>query len=392
MPSVLCIAYHFPPSGSVAGSLRSAEFVRYLPSFDWEASVLCLREDLGEEQFDDVLRVRSLLPWKRPFNLVPYGWIVPLAIAGWSVLRRKQFDVIYVSCPPFGFVPAVIWLQKISGLPLVVDFRDAWTLGPYRSSSSLEGFTQRYLFPRLERRLLRSADRLIVNTPSAVRAYLKKYPWIAGRLHYLPNGFNEEHFPECRAWMPKSEFILLHCGPFNVSGRDPKPLLTALQILRDEGVTVRLLVLGESGNELKKLAAAKGVSRQVEPLPPRNHQDALRLQQQCDALLLYQAESVSEVTAVAGKTYEYIRSAKPILAVAPGGDNLRLVEHFAGYYAAVADHKAESIAEGLRKIVKAREEGVLPEIAPPKTGFHGYFDRRALSGRLARLFNRLTDG
>lgn len=392
MPKVLCIAYHFPPSSSVAGSLRSAEFARYLPSFGWEVTVLALRERSGEEQYADVIRVPSLLPWRRPFNLSPYGWLVPLLIIGWNRLRKRQHDVIYVSCPPFGFVPAVAWLKKTTGLPLVVDFRDAWTPGPYRASSRLEWFVTRYLFRPMERWLLRSADSLVVNTPSALRVYLKHYPWLAGRVHYIPNGYSEELFPKQAAVTRTDEFTVLHCGPFNVSGRDPMPLLAALRILQQEGRLVRLKILGDSGEGLKSQALSCGVVQQVDVLPPLSHQESLLLQQQCDALLLYQAPSSSDVTAVAGKTFEYIRSAKPILVIAPTGDNRRLVEHYAGYFVSAADHRPESIASCLRQLLEAWQAGSLPSVAQPRPGFDRFFERRMLTGRLASLFGSILRG
>lgn len=390
MRRVLCIAYHFPPSNSFAGALRSAEFARHMPAFGWEVTVLSLRENLGEEEFGDVVRIPSLWPWKRPFNLSPYGWLLPLLFAAWHTLRQRKYDAIYVSCPPFGFVPAVAWLKKISGLPLVVDFRDAWTPGPYRDASRLERAINRYVFRSLEQKLLRLAGTFVVNTPSAARAYLSQYPWLGGRLHYLPNGYNEEMFSHLPDPAPRPEFTLLHCGPFNISGRDPEPVLAALRMLRDEGKVVHLRVLGETGDALERQALSWGVDRQVDILPPKPHGEALRLQQDCDVLLLYQAECKARVTAVAGKTYEYIRSAKPILVVAPQGDNRRLVEHYAGYAVVAEGHRPESIADGIRRLLQAWQRGELPKLSPPSGRFLQYFERRSLSGRLARILDSVV--
>ncbi len=43
MPSVLIVAYYFPPIGGI-GSIRSARFAHFLPEFGWEPCVLAPRE------------------------------------------------------------------------------------------------------------------------------------------------------------------------------------------------------------------------------------------------------------------------------------------------------------------------------------------------------------
>jgi hypothetical protein len=44
MRSVIMIAYCFPPEGN-AGVYRPLRFVRYLPTMDWNASVIALDTD-----------------------------------------------------------------------------------------------------------------------------------------------------------------------------------------------------------------------------------------------------------------------------------------------------------------------------------------------------------
>ena len=133
MRKVLFIAYDFPPCPSIGGSLRSEKFVKYLPDFGWKATVLSLSQyhHAIKEKYPDVNRIFSLTPWNRPFKIAPYGWIPTLCKYGRGIMRENRYDLIYVSCPPFPQTMAALRLKRLAGAPLVVDFRDAWTLAPY---------------------------------------------------------------------------------------------------------------------------------------------------------------------------------------------------------------------------------------------------------------------
>src|SRR5207244_9803580 len=73
MISVLMIAYGLPPEGN-AGVYRSLRFVRHLPSFGWQPTIITLDTD-AFERYDpsllsqvpkevEVIRVRNLDPWQ----------------------------------------------------------------------------------------------------------------------------------------------------------------------------------------------------------------------------------------------------------------------------------------------------------------------------------------
>jgi hypothetical protein len=97
MHRVLFIAYDFPPGIVIAGGLRSANFVHYLPDFSWQPTVVAL--DNRQEKLPDIIRIPSLTPWHSPYEVTPYGW----AYALHRYLRNcsDKFDLVYVSCPPY---------------------------------------------------------------------------------------------------------------------------------------------------------------------------------------------------------------------------------------------------------------------------------------------------
>jgi glycosyltransferase involved in cell wall biosynthesis len=194
--NVLFIAYDFPPCDEIGGSLRSEKFIKYLPKFGWDYSVLSLSQasQTRPELYPNVTRIPSLTPWRRPYQVTPYGWLPTLWTKARRILSRTQHDLIYVTSPPFFHILVADWLRREFGLPLVVDFRDAWSLDPYMEGSRLKKFLYRRIFPLVEGHVLKRCDYFIANTSSAQRVYLKKYPSLNGRIAMLPNGFDEEDF------------------------------------------------------------------------------------------------------------------------------------------------------------------------------------------------------
>ena len=112
MRKVLFIAYDFPPCRNIGGSLRSEKFVKYLPEFGWQPTILTLGPVYQPEIYPCVYRVSSITPWHRPYELTPYGWAVPLLRTVRSVLKSVPHHVIYVSFPPFGHASAIEKLKK----------------------------------------------------------------------------------------------------------------------------------------------------------------------------------------------------------------------------------------------------------------------------------------
>lgn len=109
----------------------------------------------------------------------------------------------------------------------------------------------------------------------------------------------------------------------------------------------------------------------------------------CDALLLYQQQVEALVQAVAGKTFEYLRTGKPILAVAPAGDNQNLVERYAGYVRQAKAGESDSVKGALLALYRDWESGQLPQSTPVAPDFLERFERRTLTRRLAETYDKI---
>jgi hypothetical protein len=108
-----------------------------------------------------------------------------------------------------------------------------------------------------------------------------------------------------------------------------------------------------------------------------------------DALLLYQEQSAALVTPVAGKTYEYLFSGRPILSIAPEGDNLDLIRRYAHHCETVSSFDRNEIAAALLSLHNDWQAGQLSErhVDPE---FLERYNRKGLAQTLAVVFDTVT--
>ena len=384
MRNVLFVAYHLPPLRDIGGALRSASFVRYLPRFGWQPTVIAL--DGGQRATARVVRLPSPTPYHRPYELGPYGWSFALH----HHLRRSSgpYDLVYVSCPPYP--PALVaanFAVRLQ-LPLVVDFRDAWTLGPYKAGSRANNVLYRHVFPRLEKRLIERTDLLILNTPSALATYQAHYADCAHRMAWLPNGLDAAVFPESPAAVEGEELRLLYAGRFGVGARSADNLLAALALARAAGCKVRLEILGDQPSAVSAGIEQSGTGDAVCLRGQLPYEQAVAAMCGAGALVLVQADSSAPIRAVAGKTFDYLGAGRPVLYIGPSGDNLDLVERYAPRYEHPVDSPS-AIADAIMRLHDAWQRGELSntQAAP---AVREKFDRRTLTVELAQHFDRLA--
>ena len=391
MYKVLFIAYDFPPCPSIGGSLRSEKFVKYLPEFGWEPTILSLLpyQHNIKETYPHVNRLRSLTPFNRPYEVTPYGWVLPVYQKGRKLLHRNKYDIIYVSCPPFPQTTAAVKLKKAAGIPLVIDFRDAWSLDPYQEGSHFKKIVYRMLFPTIERIVLVHTDCLIVNTPSALKAYTKKYPMLSGRIQMIPNGYDEQDFIGYQPAASINHMKILYNGRFGVGARDPLSLLKAFREIIDKHLPIRLHIIGNNPPILSELVQKMGLTQHVRITGQIPHKNAINAMADCDVLLLYQQHSKSEVTPIAGKTYEYLRAGKAILAILPRGDNLDIIRKYAVRQVSVTEHDVDSIVNGILALYQDWKEGNMPLYMSQTDHFEKY-SRKNLTAFLTSVFDRIV--
>jgi len=404
---VLMICYYFPPIVT-SGVARSLEFAKLLPQFGWEPLVLTVKHSkdrwveasLGGDPKG--IRVERTLEWNlagladflhgcccrvaRLFgkslthNLFrEYLCIPDSQIAWFSTLpaRRsaRECDLIYVSCSPFSSSVSAAIVKRLTGRPLVVDFRDAWSLNPHTHLRPLH----RAIISRFESFVLSACDALIVNTNGAARLYATAYPEHREKIVTIPNGYDVLTPVDRRAI--EGDFQIMHVGTFYGS-RNPDALLECLaEMGRDDIVFVQIGGSFQSYEHFKERVRIKIV-------PPLPRERALELMREASLLYLKQGwePGMSEYIAVGAKTYEYLATGLPILAEVPPGDNAELVRKYASAGYVVTSNTCADLRHAVERAYDARSRASVA-IHPE---FLKKFSRRELTRQLAVLFDRVT--
>jgi hypothetical protein len=240
------------------------------------------------------------------------------------MIRRHRPDVIWATYPIATAHLAGLLLSRLSGVPLVADYRDSMTEPGYPADRF-----KRRLFTGIESRVVRHAARSVFTTPGAKRMYHERYPDVPiERLRIIENAFDEENFRGAAeldaTGVPDRPFTIAHSGVVYPSERDPGPLFAALGRLKQAGILdasrFRLVLRATAHDNLyTPMLAAHGIEDLVDLAPPLPYAQALREMLDADALLLMQAANCNHQ--IPAKLYEYVRAGRPVFSLTdPAGD------------------------------------------------------------------------
>lgn len=425
MKRVLLVAYDFPPRGA-AGVFRVAKFARYLPEWGWEPVVVTVA-DAGPHPDPalldelppgiEILRVGAATRARPSAAAVPVApgqgwrssprrWIVPDPQIVWipgavraaaERLKRGGIAAIMTSAPPFSTSLVGYILKRMHPhLPWLMDMRDLWSEGP----------DQRLLLPyklnrSLEQLCLRTADHTTVVTEGVRQLMIRRLAADPERMTTLTNGFDPNDLPSPLLGRERAAngagprpLLLQYVG--TISGmRTPasEGFFTALRRLQREGVDsgqLRVQLIGSFAPPVHRWAEELVAAGIVEILPFLPHSEAIRGMAGADALLLILTDDWEGRVVHTSKLFEYLAVGRPILAVAPPGEVTRLLEQEqAGVWASPGD--VDAIVAALRGLLATHANGE-SIVAEATGGRFRRFERRELTGQLARLLDRLIAG
>jgi hypothetical protein len=231
-----------------------------------------------------------------------------------QLVAEHRYDVIIASGPPHVSCEAARVAAVASGTPLVLDFRDPWSLIDVIQErfASWSYFT---ISARLERRVVGASSLLVMNTPRAARAMQAVYP--SADIISVPNGFNGQR-PSPRH--PNDRFIAMYAGTIYLD-RDPRPLLAAVARLAPElGLTPDNFCLQFVGRELsfggrspEQLAADAGVPPGL--VESRGAVPRTQLFEAMEAVAMLVNLPQGEVQCVPSKVYEYLHFPAWVLGI-----------------------------------------------------------------------------
>ena len=436
-PRLLLIAYQFPPVGG-AGVQRVTKFTKFLPRQGWDVSVLTvsnpsvplsdeslsadvprdtilrrartwepgygLKSSLGDAAAPASLRAKCIATGKRWAKRVaaavlqpdPQILWAPAALAeGRRLLREVRHDAILASGPPFSSFLIAARLARQSNLPLVLDYRDEWTISNRYWENKSNGALPRWISQRLQTSVLRQASHVLATTDESTNS-LRETVHRAGSstpVSCLWNGFDADDMhcdddPQTlETKSSRSTFQLAHVGTL-WRLTTAAPLLAAVERLAERNARIaerlELKFLGRctpaEQTDLQRLAPLSTRVSQVDYVP---HAEAVRTMHRADELCVLLADVPEASRVMPAKTFEYLATGRPILAIAPPGEMRRVLANHPGV-AAYDPSDIAGICEHLERRLQtdARPADVVREL--------DCYDRNEQSKQLASLLNGLT--
>ena len=410
---VLMIAYHFPPQAGSSGLLRSLKYCRYLPSAGWQPSVLTPHprayEKIDEKSLASIPEsapvIRSFaLDTKKHMGIggryIRYlalpdrwvTWVLGGVPDGLDAVRKQKVDVLYSTFPVMTAALIGLVLQRLTGLPWVLDLRDPMSQEDYPHDPLV-----RRVWRRIERACMRRVSRVIFTAEATRKLYLKRYPDLLKpeMCVLISNGYDEEDFlsftaPSPAPIPPGRPIRLVHSGLIYPIERDPRPMFSAVARMKKMGRLtadkVQIVFRAPGSEDLyRKLLAEKGIDDLILLKPHMPYSQALQECANADGLLLFQAADCD--MQIPAKAYEYLRLGKPILALTTHtGDTAALLREVGG--ATIVNLTSEDeIYEGLSAFVDALLIGTHP--LPDQAKIRRY-TRQAQAGQLAKVLDDLV--
>ena len=194
----------------------------HLRELGWDFDILCPSRTFQRPEWLDPESSRFFAPdasvmdvepvldqrWLGALGIRSANWqaLLPMYRAGAALLRRKKFDVAFISTTAFNFFCLGRLWRRGFGLPYILDFQDPW----FRENEGLK--TTRHVWKgRIGNRLARHMERFAVEKAEGLvsvspnyletlkRRYPKARPFGRGNLVTIPFGARSADFPPSKS-------------------------------------------------------------------------------------------------------------------------------------------------------------------------------------------------
>ena len=419
MKKVLIITYYFPPSNDVAVH-RILRIGKWLPRYGWEPVILTPDYTFTERVDDDNLKfvgkyfrnvyrcsgtlektlvsiadkrkrniLARLIRWQLLYKLNPdmsILWMRKAVSEGLRIIEEQKIDAIWATIgpPTTGLIGAE--LKKKSNVPLLIDYRDPWTLNPYLKYTRER--LQRNI--ELEQEMLSQADTVIATSESIKDTLVNNGYSDPGNTFVITNGFDEE-----LQWirndveetvLDKNKFHITYAGAF-YGDRQPFSFIDGIKYLVEEypqyKKIIKFNIVGnkDPSGKIKEYFQNAGLDGILSETGLVSYRSAMQYLKQSDLLLLVNGRNPESKIFIPGKLFDYMAVRKPILFIGEGEPAAIITETGIGLS---VPHDPILIAKSLLKFIN--KNIIVSGVKSDKLINYG---SDKVSGKLAILLHKL---
>lgn len=391
---LLLFAYFYPPLGGPAVQ-RPCKTAKYLTQLGWEVDVVTIRDIVYHSNDDSLLsecthkrifRTVSIDPlylmsmFKKLFRfnahklylnasssgksfikrLFPIdekiGWLPFAYQAGKEAVLTNRYKAVMVTCSPFSAILPAYLIARKARLPLIIDYRDHWTLSSYTVNP--QGFLNK-LHQKLERYLLNYASLILTATNTMkqdLAAHLGKQ--LSDKIIPFYNGWDEADFLGMESSrIPDNIIRIAYLGTL-YSGRTLEFFFKALKQMKDNDSfnNFEFWLVGNFCQDSLLEIENSGIKDKVVMMSQKIHSAAIQIMLESDILLLIIGDEKNKWM-LTGKLFEYLRCQKPILAFTYEQSEAADILRSCGHQAICDINDTDDIKENLIRLVKTLKEG-----------------------------------
>ncbi len=419
---VLVIAYYFPPMG-LSGVQRTLKFVKYMPQWGWQPTVLTVDPGgyfahdeslLKELEGRNITIVRTAsagpgklfakketvkLPaeWKRKLlSRVSDTFFIPDNKIGWkkravakavALHAITPFDLIFATAPPFTDFLIGTEVKAHINKPLVLDYRDPWVEYPHKFYPTP---LHKLRNIQLERRALKASSFVVTTNRRVKELIIKRHRFLNyNDIEIIPQGYDSDDFkgyvgPASEGLVQKSNKMRITYAGVFWEDRVPTYFLHALHDLFVEQPLLRgrieALFIGKFRSENVKLVEKLKLNDSVKVVDYLPHNQCANNLLNSDVLWMIVGDDVGSP----GKTYEYIGAGKPILGCVPDGFLKQTILEAGGKVTAPND--VVGIKRAILEFYHLYEQGAL---RGPSPEVYEKYNRVKLTSQLVKVFESL---
>jgi glycosyltransferase involved in cell wall biosynthesis len=356
MKKVLILTYEFPPSNNVAIH-RILRFGKWLPKYNWEPIILTPAYNLSErididnvqfvkKYFEKVYRtsssyekIYSLIADKKNRNpLIRFIrhyilnkvfsdksiiWERSAIDYGIKVIKKEKIDAIWATIGPFttGMIGAE--LKRRMNVPLLIDYRDPWTLNPYRNYKNRR--LRKYI--KYEQGMLKVADAVITTSEFIKELLVINDYYDKHKINVITNGYDEElqwiNDNSNDSLLDNNKFNITYAGSF-YSDRQPYSFIEGLKLFIDEypqyTYKIKFNIIGnlDYSRNIEKFCKEHNLNDILYERGLIPFRVAMQYLKQSDLLLLVNGVKQESKIFIPGKLFDYMVTKKPVLFIGEG--------------------------------------------------------------------------
>ena len=425
----LIITYYWPPSGG-AGVFRWLKFVKYFRVYGWEPIIYTPENPEAPAEDESLLKdipdgieviktriwepyniykfitgkrnqrigvsfvsqgkkkgfLHEFMVWLRGNLLIPdprVFWVRPSVKKLENYIRQNNIEAIITTGPPHSMHLIGLKLKKRLNVKWIADFRDPWTNIDFCRELKLTSVADK-IHHRLERKIISSADAILVVSEQMKREYLPLNP---KRIDVITNGFDEDEAIVENVKLDK-KFSIAHIGTLNAP-RNPHVLWSALSELINEIPSLKedlaIKLVGQVDFSVRESINERNLNQYFEHIEFLKHDEAIALQKQTQVLLLVVNNTPNASGILTGKFFEYLGSGRVVFGVGPSNGNLSQILAKTG----VGDMVGYDDLQKAKQIIANYYSDYKLNKLFPKGGNIEEYSRRSLAGKILKIIEQV---